>query len=1388
MSLATVLRALHRAGITASPLEIAEALWLAQHLPPATSSQPNVIEEPGILAQQTHPETPVEAAVAPTAPADSVPITTPSPSSEAAPIKSTPVRVPGPPGLTNQRDIQRALRPLRRRVPSRRTQVLDDQATVAYIASTGLWLPVLRSSHERWFDVVLAVDTSASMELWHHLGPALRQVLTQTGAFRDVRIYRLTPGPDGCTFETGAGDTPHSPRELIDGTGRRLFLVLTDGAAEAWHDGRATRTLAAWGANHPVAVVQPLPEAMWSRTGLPAAAVRLTSTTSGAPNSRLGVVYRRHSPGLPVPVPVLGIEPTALAAWAALIAHPATDVALAAAPIDAASAGSPPDVVAASGVDILDRFRATASPAAFRLAVCLSLVPLSLPVMRLVQHVGVPGAPGSALAEVVLGGLMSRTTSGYEFREGIRERLAGELRRSEATAVLSAVSAWIAENAGRASQTFSALLPSEGGVETTAAQFAWVPPAVAVRLGLAVPEAPGTSSPGIAMSAPLTIIAIDTSGTASIKKRPVELVTALRIAFQAAGFAEEVMSPLPWRTAGAAVSVPASVDVGDIVGKVFDYAGSVLWSTTGSADDTFTGIRMAVHTTDPGSDQEDRALARLKEMLKSDVLVAAVGGRGGGRAGLIISDEIHEVLAEAGYGGLYDFRRSALLDEAGTQVWLRAGPIPGTELLGAARVAQQIEAALGPADVVHRQNELDELAAFALGDLPYVWWQGGPWSGKTPLLKAFVTDPPEGVDIVSAFLDETSDRKSFRRTLLHQLRATAPADLEAGFAAAATAAEAQGRSLVLVVDGLDETGQDVTDLLPQEHSGLRVIVSSRTGYTLPATVPLGHPLRRCPVRLLEALETAATPMASGPVRMDSQGTRAVLIGGARPPDRHDIPSTERSIRDLAEVLVQRCGLRRPPRLVLDPTTPEEILETVSAAAAEATELLFLCFAGHGSRGPEGELHLHATGSMRSGQGLSIRRLAAAMTRHLGSTPVLILLDCADAGAASFVPLHRWQLIGSDRLPSRLPTSGGAGAARTRFIDAFVEILKTSEQGSTADDAYRRVVTRAEELGLPHPYRSVHNQVSIVLTTAEPAHRADSRVPVGASLLLAERLELAPAGSPRRGWGDVGPELDRILRDVPFSTGDVLNTLTAIQRIFDLSRFTGGNRVAAFNSLYFTLTDRLAQALRGADVHDVGFLELLDVELARRYFDALRSWGEDDPVTPDAWEVLFRRAEAPETTRLTAAMLGANAQVNHDLALALVATWQRLGPPETEVVHPDYLLINKIFYEEIPGLRNEFSGRLASRIDGVGDQLEDASRRALVAASRGNAWDQARRLWMLRDDPQDFDQAMLLMDRAAAYCGEIILLGDDSFLRRVRGGLSRATEFLIGPRDTDGRPA
>ena len=277
---------------------------------------------------------------------------------------------------------------------------------------------------------------------------------------------------------------------------------------------------------------------------------------------------------------------------------------------------------------------------------------------------------------------------------------------------------------------------------------------------------------------------------------------------------------------------------------------------------------------------------------------------------------------------------------------------------------------------------------------------------------------------------------------------------------------------------------------------------------------------------------------------------------------------------------------------------------------------------------------------------------------------------------------------------------------------------------------------------------------------EPARFDREQVRTSAATLRDKRHQLAgPAAPLVRGWAPLQTAMHDALTNPPKGIADVLAIQVTVQAILDqLPPSPANNRVAAFNKLYLTITRRVDTALQ-TTAHWPEFLEMLDVEFAKRYFLALDLWNRDQPDTPDVWEVLFRRAGDMEVSELIAATLGVNAHINHDLSLALIGTWKEVGAPTDDIIHPDYLLVNEIFYQEIPPLRRGFSTRWQNELDALVGPLDDWSQRLLVRVTRAHAWDQGRQLWELRNDPEDFEEARRAMDRAASLVAEWAIAGD-----------------------------
>ncbi|WP_258572797.1 SAV_2336 N-terminal domain-related protein [Streptomyces sp. KM273126] len=396
-----------------------------------------------------------------------------------------PVGVPAAPAFPATLELQRALRPLqgyRSAAPPLR-KVLDETATAELSARAGgLILPVHRAVTRADARLQLVMDASSSMRVWGRMFAELEQVFGQLGAFWDIQVSHLHQGPDGAPAVSRSPEAYaaplHSTDRLSDPTGRRITLLVSDCAGPLWHSGQAHRLLHQLSRQAPAAVLQPLPQRMWNRTRLPvtygeltrgealggAAALRVRTATGRTAENRKGAL----------PVPVLPPEPVALGAWARLLSGAGAGPVAGA--VGWVRADQPPAPAARAGrrpspLELVSRFRATASPAAGRLAVYLAAAPLCLPVMQLVQRTMLPGSGPSELAEVLLSGLLTRArqeygTDGaqwYEFAPGVQESLLSPLGRDEAMLVLKHCSEYIEQRFGKGGPNFPALALAQLG-------------------------------------------------------------------------------------------------------------------------------------------------------------------------------------------------------------------------------------------------------------------------------------------------------------------------------------------------------------------------------------------------------------------------------------------------------------------------------------------------------------------------------------------------------------------------------------------------------------------------------------------------------------------------------------------------------------------------------------------------------------------------------------------------------------------------------------------------------------------------------------------------------------------------------------------------------------
>ncbi|MFD3758076.1 SAV_2336 N-terminal domain-related protein [Streptomyces sp. NPDC058622] len=466
-----LLRAIADARVDAGTNELADILWLSAHL--TSSSRPSEATTGDTAAGDAdEPEPQSSSAEEPLQGAGSTPSTgtrlfTATQEGVAEGRRGSLVKVRRAAALDDAPAMMRALRPVgRRRVGGSRTE-LDEELTVVRSIEEHMLLPVLRPSRGHWLDLALVVDTHRSMLLWQDLVDELCRVISQTGVFRDVRVWFLRgTDSDGTPAVAHAVDgQPRSPLEISDPSGRRVILVVTDTVGQGWGTSALEDVFRHWSSHNSVAILNVLPERLWTRGAVRPSPLLLRVPTAAAPNTswQLAPINGRRSlrrSGLRsarIAVPVVEATPESLSSLAHLVVGNSRWTRMLCLGLDtcgepgalttpvAGADTSKNHAAPADAKHVLARFREGASPTAQELAGYLSAVPLTLPVMTLVRRAMIPHSKHAHLAEVVLGGLFQPWHTGpgdidssqleFQFLPGVREALVGAQLREEITSV-----------------------------------------------------------------------------------------------------------------------------------------------------------------------------------------------------------------------------------------------------------------------------------------------------------------------------------------------------------------------------------------------------------------------------------------------------------------------------------------------------------------------------------------------------------------------------------------------------------------------------------------------------------------------------------------------------------------------------------------------------------------------------------------------------------------------------------------------------------------------------------------------------------------------------------------------------------------------------------------
>src|SRR6266498_1904903 len=126
-------------------------------------------------------------------------------------------------------------------------------------------------------------------------------------------------------------------------------------------------------------------------------------------------------------------------------------------------------------------------------------------------------------------------------------------------------------------------------------------------------------------------------------------------------------------------------------------------------------------------------------------------------------------------------------------------------------------------------------------------------------------------------------------------------------------------------------------------------------------------------------------------------------------------------------------------------------------------------------------------------------------------------------------------------------------------------------------------------------------------------------------------------------------IDELIPSAYTSLDDAIQALMALEQTFRGQH----DRRAIFVTAYLAITRAIKQSVADGLFHDNAWVTRYALCFANLYRKALFAYEMGDTAaTPKAWRIAFDTAKRGEALAIQDLVLGINAHINHDLALAL----------------------------------------------------------------------------------------------------------------------------------------
>ncbi len=199
-----------------------------------------------------------------------------------------------------------------------------------------------------------------------------------------------------------------------------------------------------------------------------------------------------------------------------------------------------------------------------------------------------------------------------------------------------------------------------------------------------------------------------------------------------------------------------------------------------------------------------------------------------------------------------------------------------------------------------------------------------------------------------------------------------------------------------------------------------------------------------------------------------------------------------------------------------------------------------------------------------------------------------------------------------------------------------------------------------------------------------------------------------------------------------------------------------DRRGVFVTAYLAITRAIEREILAGGFNDPEWAAQYLVFFGNLYRGALLAWISREPGSvPKSWSIAFEAAQTGTGFVIQHLLLGINAHINHDLALALDEVGIDPGRPGK---YEDHTRVNTVLEAATVSLKSEVSGKYApilERLDWIAGRLDDDITRFSIPKARDHAWSCAVSLSGAKSDAE---RAILLrtLDEQAAVIARLIL--------------------------------